>query len=374
MAEYTPAAETNVPRDFGLRAGRGVAAAVCLLVMLLVIVQPGWAIVTSDDPNSPHHLVSPGSPYDMVGYFPNLVGGASGVLIGPRHVLTAKHVVKFEPDPTDIIFRLDLPGGAAEYHVRELFMHSSADLALLALVENTGLVGYGLYRGSGELGQTAAIVGYGESGTGLTGGSPPRGTSRIAWNVIDRTTVPGHANVLGYDFDQWDGGNDGPWGDDSLGETLEGSLGLGDSGGGLFVELDSVPLLAGIHFEVIPSGGSVGLYGDCALGVRLRQYLNWISNQVPGDANWDGRVDGADYTVWADHYGDTGVPLWLSGGYAFGNFNNDSTVDGADYTLWADNYLFGTGGDVGGGRSVMLPEPAAVVLIGLGGIALLRRR
>ena len=57
-----------------------------------------------------------------------------------------------------------------------------------------------------------------------------------------------------------------------------------------------------------------------------------------GDANRDEVVDGADYTVWADHYGATGA-LGPDGG----DFNCDDSVDGADYTIWADHY--GAGAD-----------------------------
>jgi hypothetical protein len=57
-----------------------------------------------------------------------------------------------------------------------------------------------------------------------------------------------------------------------------------------------------------------------------------------GDANLDGSVDGADYTVWADSYGSVGDL-----GADRGDFNCDNLVDGADYTIWADNY--GAGSD-----------------------------
>ncbi len=57
---------------------------------------------------------------------------------------------------------------------------------------------------------------------------------------------------------------------------------------------------------------------------------------VPGDANGDGRVDGADYTIWADNFGFPDV------GFERGDFNCDGGVDSADYTLWADS--FGSGG------------------------------
>jgi hypothetical protein len=48
-----------------------------------------------------------------------------------------------------------------------------------------------------------------------------------------------------------------------------------------------------------------------------------------GECNGDGTVDGADYTVWADHYNEPGGAA---------DFNEDGLVDGADYTVWADGY------------------------------------
>jgi poly(3-hydroxybutyrate) depolymerase len=52
---------------------------------------------------------------------------------------------------------------------------------------------------------------------------------------------------------------------------------------------------------------------------------------IPGDYNGDGVVDLADYTVWADHYGQSGQGV-------AGDGNGDGTVDLADYTVWADHY------------------------------------
>jgi hypothetical protein len=51
-----------------------------------------------------------------------------------------------------------------------------------------------------------------------------------------------------------------------------------------------------------------------------------------GDANLDGAVADSDYTLWADHYLESGV------GWADGDFTGNGVVTEADYTIWADNY------------------------------------
>jgi len=356
-----------------VRSNRPTLTCVAIALAILALAKPAAGVVTGDNPDSPGHLVQSDSPYNMVGFIDRF-GGCSGVLIGPRHVLTAGHVVAGLSDPSELTFSLELPDGTHVYTAAEVVSHPQADLALVTLAENTALLGYGLYNGFDEPGQIAAIVGYGRAGTGETGGYLPRGTKRIAWNHIDRAyyPAPGYDDVLVYDFDQFDGDNDGPYGGNSLGETLEGLVALGDSGGGLFLEVAGVPLLAGIHVEVLSTSGSggdgvVGFYGDTALDVRVGKYISWLLSEVPGDANVDGRIDGADYTIWADNYGATGLPAFSDGGLAYGNFNDDDVVNGSDYTLWADNYLFGAGG------GTRLPEPGTLALIG-GGIWLLRRR
>ena len=87
----------------------------------------------------------------------------------------------------------------------------------------------------------------------------------------------------------------------------------------------------------------------------------------PGDATDDSKVDGADYTVWADNYGRTDAPLWSAGGWTVGNFTEDTNVDGADYTVWADEYGYGTGG-------AAVPEPVTLGLLAIGAVAVFRRR
>lgn len=73
--------------------------------------------------------------------------------------------------------------------------------------------------------------------------------------------------------------------------------------------------------SVFPSGNGVA-GGDFAFDFTVH----------PGDANQDNVVDGADYTIWSDHY------LQAGGLATIGDFTTDGVVDGADYTVWADRY------------------------------------
>jgi hypothetical protein len=96
-------------------------------------------------------------------------------------------------------------------------------------------------------------------------------------------------------------------------------------------------------------------YEGDLIGFRVSEF------HIPGDANGDGQVNGADYAVWAADYGASGA-TWSQG-----DFNADGQVNGADYAIWAANY-----GSTGGVSST--PEPATLSLMALGAVAILRRR
>ena len=92
-------------------------------------------------------------------------------------------------------------------------------------------------------------------------------------------------------------------------------------------------------------------------------------NTEYGDTDLSGTVGPADLTA---------LKLaWLqSGGWANGDFNGDTTIGPADLTALKLNWLFDTlddegGGNTGGGG---IPEPSTMMLLGVGALAVLRRR
>ena len=78
-----------------------------------------------------------------------------------------------------------------------------------------------------------------------------------------------------------------------------------------------------------------------------------------GDFNADGAVNGTDLSIMSGSFGG-------AAGFAGGNANCDTTVNGTDLSI-----LSGVFGNV---ATVAVPEPMTISLLGLGGLAILRRR
>jgi hypothetical protein len=96
--------------------------------------------------------------------------------------------------------------------------------------------------------------------------------------------------------------------------------------------------------------------------------------RLPWDFNGNGTVDAADYTVWRDTLGQTGLGLAADG-------DGSGAVDEQDYVWWKARYGY-TWSDVPGyvspsgaaGIATNAPEPASFALMGLSAIALLNVR
>lgn len=171
---------------------------------------------------------------------------------------------------------------------------------------------------------------------------------------------------------------DNPLGDQIGRLTIEGRFSLGEEA---VVEIDLAGLTAGLQYDQLVIDGTAVLDGTLSVTLDDSAYTptpgdvfevisysevggefavldlptdhQWIVDydadalrltvSVPGDFNSDGRVDAVDYTVWRDGFGEA--------------------YDQSDYVVWRDNY-----GAVLSTTSVSVPEPTAVLLLGLAGL------
>ena len=96
------------------------------------------------------------------------------------------------------------------------------------------------------------------------------------------------------------------------------------------------------------------------LGAGLVWNLGYRANAIvltvvlPGDYNHNGVVDAADYTVWRDSLGKSGIGLAADG-------NQNGMIDPGDYDVWKMNFGQSSAGS-GTGNSAAVPEPASLLL------------
>ncbi|HEY4233076.1 MAG TPA: hypothetical protein VGM76_06605 [Lacipirellulaceae bacterium] len=89
-----------------------------------------------------------------------------------------------------------------------------------------------------------------------------------------------------------------------------------------------------------------------------------LTNSPTGDYNHNGIVDAADYAVWRDTLGKSGINLAADG-------DGDHDVDIDDFNVWKSN--FGMHAGSGSGTIGAIPEPGTLVLILLGMVVLAAR-
>jgi len=267
-------------------------AALLLASTLCGLSSPALAVVRRHDVDDADYIAL-GSPANFpASGFITAGNGAllGGTLIDPLYFVTAAHI-SGDIVPGVTTFTI---GGAA-YVIAEQRPHPSFnstgkfenDINVVRLATAVGNVTPTPYNmGLPELGSTATTIGYGQTGTGLTGSTGPAGQRRGAQNVVDLigdgAVFPPTAFLA--DFD-----NPTPAGairDNSLGAptalAFEGTLALFDSGGGVYANLGTGRVLIGINsFTASVDGTPNNDYSDLFGATRVGLYSDYIAMNVP---------------------------------------------------------------------------------------------
>ena len=274
-----------------------------LAVGLFCTVQNSSGGVRRDDVADSEFLnLAASALYQSVGKFTYSVGSgsyiASGVLISPEWVLTAAHVTAgnnfIGGGISNLNFSLDTEGGVLSFAAAEWLTHpgwastsgnlwSGYDIGLVRLSSSvTAVQAASLYLQETMNVQTGTIVGYGSTGTGLTGyNAVTAGTKRAGQNMIDAQGAgfPISSNLLFVDFDQPGVPAESLVGDDTP-LALEYLAAPGDSGGGLFITQNSQTFLVGVTSFIwgYQDETANADYGDLAGFTSTTAYAGWISS------------------------------------------------------------------------------------------------